>query len=154
MTNKKYFFYIVLTIPCDMIKNFILKTFIVRKIHYERKLALFFKKSDKQEVEICQLLAVDLLKAIKRAILQQMESLLDELKSTVVEMIEKFASNRTYAKVAKDASSVAFVGQASFENPQNMLFSNVSSSSETQFKTVFTPDSRPKDNKPIPVTSI
>ena len=46
MTNKKYFFYIVLTIPCDMIKNFILKTFIVRKIHYERKLALFLKKSD------------------------------------------------------------------------------------------------------------
>ena len=46
MTNKNYFFYIVLTIPCDMIKKFILKTFIVRKIHYERKLALFLKKSD------------------------------------------------------------------------------------------------------------
>ena len=46
MTNKKYFFYIVLTIPCDMIKKIILKTFIVRKIHYERKLALFLKKSD------------------------------------------------------------------------------------------------------------
>ena len=46
MTNKKYFFYIVLTIPCDMIKKFILKTFIVRKIHNERKLALFLKKSD------------------------------------------------------------------------------------------------------------
>ena len=29
-----------------MIKNFILRTFIVRKIHYERKLALFLKKSD------------------------------------------------------------------------------------------------------------
>ena len=48
MTNKKYFFYIVLTIPCDMIKNFIIKTFIVRKIHYERKLALFLKKSGKR----------------------------------------------------------------------------------------------------------
>ena len=46
MTNKKYFFYIVSTIPCDMIKKFILKTFKVRKIHYERKLALFLKKSD------------------------------------------------------------------------------------------------------------
>ena len=46
MTNKKYFFYIVLTIPCDMIKKFILKTFKVRKIYYERKLALFLKKSD------------------------------------------------------------------------------------------------------------
>ena len=46
MTNKKYFFLIVLTIPCDMIKKFILKTFIVRTIHYERKLALFLKKSD------------------------------------------------------------------------------------------------------------
>ena len=45
MTNKKYFFYIVLTIPCDMIKKFILKNFKVRKIHYERKLALFLKKS-------------------------------------------------------------------------------------------------------------
>ena len=51
MTNKKYFFYIVLTIPCDMIKKFILKTFIVRKIHYERKLALFLKKSDKATAE-------------------------------------------------------------------------------------------------------
>ena len=29
-----------------MIKNFILKTFKVRKIYYERKLALFLKKSD------------------------------------------------------------------------------------------------------------
>ena len=46
MTSKKYFFYIVLTIPSDMIKNFILKAFKVRKIHYERKLALFLKKSD------------------------------------------------------------------------------------------------------------
>ena len=45
MTNKMYFFYIVLTIPCDMIKKFILKTFKVRKIYYERKLALFLKKS-------------------------------------------------------------------------------------------------------------
>ena len=107
------------------------------------------------------------IKAIKRDILQQIESRLDELKSTVVEMIEKFASNRTYANVAKDASSVEFVGQASFENPQNMSSSNVdegygdqsacnvlSSSSETQLKTVFTPDSRPKDNRPIPVTSV
>ena len=46
MTSKKSFFYIVLTIPSDMIKNFILKTFKVRKIHKERKLALFLKKSD------------------------------------------------------------------------------------------------------------
>ena len=29
-----------------MIKNLILKKFKVRKIHYERKLALFLKKSD------------------------------------------------------------------------------------------------------------
>ena len=37
--------YIVLTIPCDMIKNFILKkTFKVRKIYKERKLALFLEK--------------------------------------------------------------------------------------------------------------
>ena len=49
MTNKKYFFYIVLTIPCDMIKNFILKTFKVRKIYKERKLALFLKKSEIQQ---------------------------------------------------------------------------------------------------------
>ena len=107
------------------------------------------------------------IKAIKRDILQQMESRLDKLKSKVVEMIEKFASNRTYANVAKDASSVEFVGQASFENSQNMSSSNVdegygdqsacnvlSSSSETQLKTVFTPDSRPKANRPIAVTSV
>ena len=46
MTNKKYFFYIVLTIPCDMIKNFILKTIKERKKYKEQKLALFLKKSD------------------------------------------------------------------------------------------------------------
>ena len=31
-------------IPCDMIKKFIFKTFKVRKIYMERKLALFFEK--------------------------------------------------------------------------------------------------------------
>ena len=85
-----------------------------------------------------------------------MQYKLDELKSSVVMMIEKFASNRTYANVTKDSSSLQIVESTSSENLQNLSgSSNVdegygdrsefnvhSSSSETQVKTLFVPDTR------------
>ena len=106
------------------------------------------------------------IKAIKRDILQQMERRLDDLKYSVVEMLEKIASNRTYANVTKDSSSIQFIGQASQENLLNMSASSnvdegygdqsslniISSSSETQLKTVFRPESRPISS-PVPIKS-
>ena len=97
------------------------------------------------------------IKAIKKDILHQMESRLDDLKSSVVEMIEKIDSNRTYANVTKDSSSIQFIGQAPPENQLNMSASSnvdegyggqsslniIRSSSETQLKTVFQPQSSP-----------
>ena len=91
------------------------------------------------------------IKAIKKDILHQMESRLDDLKSSVVEMIEKIDSNRTYANVTKDSSSIQFIGQAPPENQLNMSASSnvdegyggqsslniIRSSSETQLKTSF-----------------
>ena len=75
------------------------------------------------------------------------------------------ASHRTYANVTKDSNSVQFVDQTSSENFQNMsVSSNVDegyadqsalnasgSSSETQLKTVYTPEPRPTESHSVPV---
>ena len=92
------------------------------------------------------------IKAIKRDILQHMECKLNELKSSVVNMIENFGPGMSYAGVTKNTASVQMVERpSSLENRQNLSVSsyidegygdqsevNVQrASSQTQLKTFF-----------------
>ena len=102
------------------------------------------------------------IKTIKRDILQQMECRLDELKSSVVTMMEQIISKKTYADVTKDSSGLQSVDQSSVGHPHSVSDSSIvdegygdqstsnvrSSSSQTRFKTVFVPDMIPSQRKP------
>ena len=91
-----------------------------------------------------------------------MECRLDELKSSVVTMMEQIISKKTYADITKDSSGLQIVNQSSVGHPHNVSDSSIvdegygdqsasnvrSSSSETQVKTVFVPDMIPSQRKP------
>ena len=108
------------------------------------------------------------IKAIKRDILQHMECKLNELKSSVVNMIENLGPGMSYAGVTKNTASVQMVERpSSLENRQNMSVSsyidegygdqsevNVQrASSQTQLKTVFVPDTRDNERQPITIST-
>ena len=114
-------------------------------------------------------------KAIKNDILHQMECKLNELKTSVVCMIENLGTNRTYADGSKSTSSVqaSVVEQPSMGNDNNSLCASYvdegygdqsgtsvnGSSSQTQLKTPYVPDSTDNQQRtmtnptpqPIPV---
>ena len=108
------------------------------------------------------------IKAIKRDILQHMECKLNELKSSVVNMIENLGPGMSYAGVTKNTASVQMVERpSSLENRQNLSVSsyiderygdqsevNVQrASSQTQLKTVFVPDVRDNERQPITIST-
>ena len=108
------------------------------------------------------------IKAIKRDILQHMECKLNELKSSVVNIIENLGPGMSYAGVTKNTASVQMVERpSSLENSQNLSVSsyidegygdqsevNVQrASSQTQLKTLFVPDTRDNERQPITISA-
>ena len=108
------------------------------------------------------------IKTMKRDILQHMECKLNELKSSVVNMIESLGPGMSYAGVTKNTASVQMVERpSSLENRQNLSVSgyfgegygdqsevNVQrTSSQPQLKTVFFPDTRDNERQPITIST-